>query len=348
MPSNELLGVYLNDHLAGSSAGLELAEKLRDNNQGTALGDVMAGLHLEIEQDRKTLEELMERLEVTRHPVKDAAGWVLERLSRLRLNPALTGSAELTRLLETEVLSLGIEGKLAMWLALKEAAAERPAAGRDRLRPADRAGPRPAPHAGAPPGGGGGAVVRELSGRAAAAAVRRTAPPRTGRRPRRCRAPRRCPGSRGARRGRPGARRASPVAGVDGAGAAPARPPSPGGPRRPGRRTRCRRSCPGSATPVAVAVLGVALEQRAGGAAAQEPVEAAQADHRAGVGVGAHVLAGDADDQVVGVVVVEVGGAEGRPEPVAGLAGAGGRGEGPGDALGQQRVGGGEQVDGSN
>jgi hypothetical protein len=48
---------------------------------------------------------------------------VLERLSRLRLNPALTGSAELTRLLETEVLSLGIEGKLAMWLALKEAAA---------------------------------------------------------------------------------------------------------------------------------------------------------------------------------------------------------------------------------
>ena len=39
---NELLGVYLNDHLAGSSAGLELAEKLRDNNQGTALGDVMA------------------------------------------------------------------------------------------------------------------------------------------------------------------------------------------------------------------------------------------------------------------------------------------------------------------
>ena len=136
MPANELLGVYLNDHLAGSSAGLELAEKLRDNNQGSELGDVMAALHLEIEQDRKTLEELMGRLEVTRHPVKDAAGWVLERLSRLRLNPVLTGSADLTRLLETEVLSRGI---------------------------ADRAGPRPAPHAGAPPGGGGGAGVRQLS-----------------------------------------------------------------------------------------------------------------------------------------------------------------------------------------
>lgn len=140
MPSSELLGVYLNDHLAGSSAGLELAEKLRDHNQGTPLGDVMAALYLEIEQDRGSLEELMARLEVARHPVKDAAGWVLERLSRLRLNPALTGSAELTRLLETEALSLGIEGKLAMWLALKEAAADdRRLAGTDYDRLIERA-----------------------------------------------------------------------------------------------------------------------------------------------------------------------------------------------------------------
>jgi hypothetical protein len=126
MASNELLGVYLNDHLAGSTAGLELAEKLRDNNQGTELGRVMAALHTDIEHDRATLEELMGQLEVARHPVKDAAGWVLERLSRLRLNPALTGSADLTRLLETEALSLGIEGKLCMWAALKEAAAGNP------------------------------------------------------------------------------------------------------------------------------------------------------------------------------------------------------------------------------
>jgi hypothetical protein len=126
MPSNELLGVYLNDHLAGSAAGLELAEKLRDNNQGTELGNTMEAVHRDIAQDRETLDELMAHLEVERHPVKEAAGWALEKLSRLRLNPALTGGAELTRLLETEALSLGIEGKLAMWLALKEAAAADP------------------------------------------------------------------------------------------------------------------------------------------------------------------------------------------------------------------------------
>jgi hypothetical protein len=133
MASNELLGVYLNDHLAGSAAGIELAGKLRDNHKGTELGEAMAALHRDITQDRDALEELMGHLEVDRHAVKEAAGWMLEKLSRLRLNPALTGGAELTRLLETEALSLGIEGKLAMWLALKEAAARLAGTDFDRL-----------------------------------------------------------------------------------------------------------------------------------------------------------------------------------------------------------------------
>jgi hypothetical protein len=138
MASDEQLGVYLNDHLAGSAAGLELAEKLRDNNQGTELGKVMVALHTDLEHDRAALEELMGQLEVPRHPVKDAAGRVLERVSRLRLN--LTGDAELTRLLETEALSLGIEGKLSLWAALKEATAGDPRlAGTDLDRLIERA-----------------------------------------------------------------------------------------------------------------------------------------------------------------------------------------------------------------
>ena len=136
MATDEALAAYLNDHLAGAAAGIELAEKLRDNNQGTELGKDMVALHHDITQDRDALEELMRQLEVERHPVKEAAGRLLERLSRLRLNPALTGSTELTRLMETEALSLGIEGKLSMWMALKEAAASDPrlaAADYDRL-----------------------------------------------------------------------------------------------------------------------------------------------------------------------------------------------------------------------
>ena len=136
MAADEALAVYLNDHLAGAAAGIELAEKLRDNNQGTELGRVMVALHHDIAQDRDALEELMRHLDLERHPVKETAGWVLEKVSRLRLNPATTGSADLTRMQEAEALSLGIEGKLSLWLALKEAAAADPrlaAADYDRL-----------------------------------------------------------------------------------------------------------------------------------------------------------------------------------------------------------------------
>ena len=140
MASDEALTAYLNDHLAGSAAGVELASKLRDNNQGTELGRAMVALHHDISEDRDTLESLLGHLELDRHPVKEAAGWMLEKVSRLRLNPAVTGSTELTRLMETEALALGIEGKLAMWLALKEAAAAEPRlAGADYDRLIERA-----------------------------------------------------------------------------------------------------------------------------------------------------------------------------------------------------------------
>jgi hypothetical protein len=120
MPSNELLGAYLNDHLAGAAAGVALAEKLGGAHQGTPFGTAVAALAGEIKADRETLERLMERLGIGRSPTKRAAGWAFEKATRLRFNRRLTGSEDLTRLLETETLSLGIEGKAAMWQALKD------------------------------------------------------------------------------------------------------------------------------------------------------------------------------------------------------------------------------------
>jgi hypothetical protein len=119
MPSKELLGTYLNDHLAGAAAGVELAEKLGATYQGTPFGATVATVAEEIKEDRETLQALMERLGIGRNPVKQATGWVFEKFTRLRFNRRLTGGEHLTRLLETETLSLGIEGKAAMWQALK-------------------------------------------------------------------------------------------------------------------------------------------------------------------------------------------------------------------------------------
>ncbi|MGH3911909.1 MAG: hypothetical protein ACRDTC_00640 [Pseudonocardiaceae bacterium] len=120
MSSNKLLATYLNDHLAGANAGSELAQKISSENSGTSLGAFLAELASDIEQDRTTLEGVMERLGIEKDPVKTAAGWIFEKFSRLKLSDALTGSNDLKHLLEFETLSLGIEGKRIMWAALRQ------------------------------------------------------------------------------------------------------------------------------------------------------------------------------------------------------------------------------------
>jgi hypothetical protein len=48
-----LLAIYLNDHLAGATAGLELARRARGSNRDTELGEFLERLTGEIEEDRE-------------------------------------------------------------------------------------------------------------------------------------------------------------------------------------------------------------------------------------------------------------------------------------------------------
>ena len=120
MASIELLEPYLSDHLAGATAGRDLAQKIASDNEGTPFGSFMAGVAAEIDEDRTTLENIIDALGIDRHPVKKAGSWVAEKLSRVRFTPGATGSGELSRLMEMETLSMGIKGKLCLWQALGE------------------------------------------------------------------------------------------------------------------------------------------------------------------------------------------------------------------------------------
>ena len=116
---SDLLGIYLNDHLVGATTALELARRAQGSNEGSPLGDYLAGLVVEIEQDKEELEGMMERLGVGKDHLKLAAGWTAEKAGRLKLNGRVTSYSPLSRLVELESLSLGVAGKLALWLALK-------------------------------------------------------------------------------------------------------------------------------------------------------------------------------------------------------------------------------------
>jgi hypothetical protein len=114
-----LLRIYLNDHLAGSMAGLELARRARSENEGSPLGDYLGALVSELEEDRATLEGVMSALRLKRDLLKSGLGWVGEKLGRLKLNGQWVGYSPLSRVVELEALCLGAEGRLSMWRTLK-------------------------------------------------------------------------------------------------------------------------------------------------------------------------------------------------------------------------------------
>jgi hypothetical protein len=115
-----LLAIYLNDHLAGATGGVELARRARASNRSTKLGKVLVEICAEIEADRTTLERVMEQLEVKRNSAKVAGAWAAEKLGRLKLNGRLTGYSPLSRVIELEMLHIGITGKIQLWQALEE------------------------------------------------------------------------------------------------------------------------------------------------------------------------------------------------------------------------------------
>jgi hypothetical protein len=113
------LSVYLNDHLAGATAGVNLARHAAESNRSTSYGRALDALAEEIADDRATLLAVMERLSVGRDHLKVALAWGLERAGRLKPSGELVGYSPLSRLEELEGLALGVEGKLALWQTLR-------------------------------------------------------------------------------------------------------------------------------------------------------------------------------------------------------------------------------------
>lgn len=129
----KLLRIYLQDHHAGSTTGLELARRIHGNNKGTEYGTVMAKIVDEIAADRKALESIMENLGFGSDTIKDLGAWALEKVGRLKLNGQITGYSPLSRVVELEGLLTGITGKIALWAALLQIAPDEPKLNAEQL-----------------------------------------------------------------------------------------------------------------------------------------------------------------------------------------------------------------------
>jgi hypothetical protein len=129
--ASKYLATYLNDHLGGATAGVELVRRAARENEGSELGTFLSDLAAQIEADREALEAIMGELGVKADRAKVAAGWAAEKVGRLKPNAQLRGYSPLSPLVELEGLLVGIQGKLGLWRALAEIA---DALGLDRVR----------------------------------------------------------------------------------------------------------------------------------------------------------------------------------------------------------------------
>ena len=127
----ELLGkdylkIYLEDHYAGATAGLELARRSAAANRGNPYGEVLARIADDIEEDRDSLRAVMTDLGVEPARLKVAGAWAGEKAGRMKLNGHLTGYSPQSRVIEIESLVMGVTGKRCLWSALRHVAAQEP------------------------------------------------------------------------------------------------------------------------------------------------------------------------------------------------------------------------------
>ena len=116
--ANEFLATYLNDHLAGSLAAVELLEHLEAAYAETTLASFFAELRREISADRKELQRLMNRLQIEESLPRKVSAWLAGKVTELKLRLDDSSRGPLRLLESLEVLGLGIYGKLALWRAL--------------------------------------------------------------------------------------------------------------------------------------------------------------------------------------------------------------------------------------
>jgi hypothetical protein len=116
------LDTYLNDHIAGATAGTNLAKMAAEEHQTDEHGPFFSEIYSEIQADFDTLTQLASALGVDESASKTA----LAEIGSKMMGPKFTAGDddELNAFITLETLSIGVEGKVCMWKALKTVAGD--------------------------------------------------------------------------------------------------------------------------------------------------------------------------------------------------------------------------------
>lgn len=116
--SNSHIAIYLNDHLAGSVAAIEILQHLESAHAATPEEHFYTDIREHVEQDQQDLETIMDRLGVAVSRTRKAGAWVASKFTEFKLGVDDPSGGALRDLEALEVLAMGIDGKRALWRAL--------------------------------------------------------------------------------------------------------------------------------------------------------------------------------------------------------------------------------------
>jgi hypothetical protein len=103
-----VLGIYLNDHLAGASAGTEQAHRMARTHRAQGQDGQLKRLAAEVAQDRAALIAMMKELGIPIRAYKVCAAWVVEKAGRVKLNGRLVARSPLSDLAPAQETGGGV------------------------------------------------------------------------------------------------------------------------------------------------------------------------------------------------------------------------------------------------
>ena len=109
--NSELLGVYLNDHLASATGGIELVCRMIGVHRGSRWEPPLQQLRTELHDEKSSLLDVARALGVPVRQYKQLGVWLAEKVTRAKLNGRLLSRSPLSDLVEFEFLASGVRAK---------------------------------------------------------------------------------------------------------------------------------------------------------------------------------------------------------------------------------------------
>lgn len=119
--TDRYLTIYLRDHLAAARAGLDLVRRVVDANEHNAIGARLDDFTTELDEEAESILQAMDLLGIEPSQLKMASAWLAEKAGRLKFNGQFTQYSPLSRLLEIELLTAGVQARRGLWKTMQDA-----------------------------------------------------------------------------------------------------------------------------------------------------------------------------------------------------------------------------------